>query len=57
MVWYNIDMFYEVIPAKGGVRDRLTYFYDRDSLSDDLAPEELQVGQIVAVPLMRGVVP
>lgn len=57
MVWYNIDMFYEVIPAKGGVRDRLTYFYDRDSLSGEITPEELQVGQIVAVPLMRGVVP
>lgn len=50
-------MFYEVIPAKGGVRDRLTYFYDRDSLSGEIAPEELQVGQVVAVPLMRGIVP
>ena len=41
-------MFYEVIPAKGGVREVLTYSFDGDSLLP---------GQIVEVPLMRGVVP
>ncbi len=41
-------MFYEVIPAKGGVREVLTYSFDSDSLLP---------GQIVEVPLMRGMVP
>ena len=52
-------MFYEVIPAKGGIREVLTYRYEYDSLVEgrDAAPVELEVGQIVAVPLMRGVVP
>ncbi len=48
-------MFYEVIPAKGGIKEVLTYRYEPGT--DSSLPSELLPGQIVAVPLMRGVVP